>query len=276
MDQKMTLQFWLLWEALPWHYHVHINFTYVPWHILTFHLWALDLLKTSKWWSHKLQPNQRSKASIQKDGRRIQHLDATIIMANIWPVSMHTCMCIQSNSFLKSLVASVDITSKYLAWNGKKAGMHQSSHGLQTKGTWAREIWHYGHYCQWQHHCSSIEVLPSKKRFWHLEKLAGTKTGREKTRCKQRPTISTKAWTLWSFQLGNCFDWTPVPKSSCRALFLNLILLRRRRQEVFKNARFSQPNMLLCGCRFHVSIKISILSCIIRRLWKQSDDKRNM
>jgi hypothetical protein len=34
--------------------------------------------------------------------------------------------------------------------------------------------------------------------------------------------------------------------------------------------------MLLCGCRFHVSIKISILSCIIRRLWKQSDDKRNM
>jgi hypothetical protein len=89
-----------------------------------------------------------SKASIQKDGRRIQHLDATIIMANIWPVSMHTCMCIQSNSFLKSLVASVDITSKHLAWNGKKAGMRQSSHGLKTKGTWGREIWQYGHYCQ--------------------------------------------------------------------------------------------------------------------------------
>jgi hypothetical protein len=55
-----------------------------------------------------------------------------------------------------------------------------------------------------------------------------------------------------------------------------LIFLRRRRQEVFKNARFSQPNMLLHGYRFHASIKISILSCNIRRLSKQSDDKRNM
>ncbi len=27
--------------------------------------------------------------------------------------------------------------------------MHQSSHGLQTKGTWGRETWHYGHYYQW-------------------------------------------------------------------------------------------------------------------------------
>lgn len=80
-----------------------------------------------------------SKASIQKDGRRIQHLDATIIMANIWPVSVHTCMCIQSNSFLKSLVASIDITSKRLAWNGKKAGVHQSSQDCKPRGLGAEK-----------------------------------------------------------------------------------------------------------------------------------------